>query len=181
MGCSSVLKNHSSSVDNIVSIPEQISIAQRSFNDTSKHGTVLGSFKGFDPSKAIFNKIQSKIKDSKTIIYQFAWQNDLPSVTGNFRAIVYDQTNGKRFYFSGSAKLKKLHIRTVPTDQDLIDEKVLNSFLSSNFQKIYSKQGLYTSAEIGEDYNIYEIDLDKPRVTLTNFVSFAELIDKPSS
>ena len=94
-------------------------------------------------------------------------------ITGNFRAILLDQTSGKRYYCSGSGYSKKLHIQTTASEQVLVDEKVLNSFLSKNFDYMHSVQGRSSSAEIGEDYTIYELDLHNPHVIIYNFASLA--------
>ncbi|MGV3527256.1 MAG: hypothetical protein ACO1OO_00015 [Flavisolibacter sp.] len=175
-GCSSVFKQHSLTADGIAGISEQLSLAQRNFNDTSKHEKVHGTYRGFNPATAIFNKLKSKLKDSKYLVYLFTWQNDLPTVAGNFRAIVFDKTGGKTYYCSGSGSKRNLHIRTIPSTQELIDEKVLSSYLSDNSDLLRSHQGKFSSAEIGEDYTIYDIDLQNSKVTIHNFASEAAIL-----
>lgn len=176
ISCSPIQNQRSLTVTTTSDIPKQLNLAQRSFNDTSKNVKIQGDFKGFDPAKPIFNQLRGELKASKTIVYQFTWQNDMPTITGNFRAIVFDKTSGKKFYCSGSGSSKMLDIRSTPTIQDSLDEKVLNSYLSGDHENIKSLQRKFISVEIGEDYTIYEIVLQNPRVKIQNFSSVAVIL-----
>jgi hypothetical protein len=152
--CSSAYSQIGLTVAAVKDIPELLSSVRRTYNDTSKHSKVYGTCKRYDPAKAIFYRLKSKLGSSRNVVYQFTWQNDLPAVNGNFRAIVFDKTGEKSYYCSGSCYSKKLEIRTVPLIQDSVDQIVLNSYLTGDFDHLSSFQGEFSSAEVGEDYTV---------------------------
>lgn len=132
--------------------------ATKSYNDTVKSRIIL-QHKSFNPTKAIFKKFSSELVNSKHLIYLFMWENNLPTVTNNFKAIVVDKTSGKAFYAFKSENDTDITFTTVSPNQFLVEDFVITNYSSNRIDFLKGLQNKFSSAEMGQDYIIYEVDL----------------------
>lgn len=150
----------------------EVVTATKSYNDTAKARVVLQR-KSFSPTKAIFEKLSGELVNSKHLLYLFTWENKLPTVTTNFRAVVVDKTTGRAFYAFKSKAGEEVAWKTALPDDFLIEDFLLKSYSQKGVDFLKSLQRRFSSAEMGQDYVIYEVDLisEINKVTMLNSVT----------
>lgn len=134
----------------------------KKYNDTAKSGFYLKT-KSFDPTKYNFKLIDDKLENSKHVIYLFTWNNHMPTVgTNDFRAIVFDINNDKKYFFYNSqSNYKKINIEYSSSEYFEEPIFILNNYNSGKIEYLKSFQNRYSSAEAGQSYLIVEIESGK--------------------
>jgi hypothetical protein len=150
----------------------EVTSAINSYNDTAKARIVL-QHKSFNPTKAVFEKLSGELANSEALIYLFTWENNLPTITNNFRAIVIDKTTGKAYYAFKSEAGNMVNVATTVPDEFLIEDFLLKNYSQNGVDFLKSLQNRFSSTEMGQDYVIYEVDLisHTNKVTMLNSVT----------
>ena len=140
-------------------------------NDTSTDRKVVLQIKNFNPTKLLLSELSKEISNSKDLVYLFTWNNDLPTVTLRFSAILLDRSANKKYYVFNLKGERNIQI----TDQKPANfdshNFVLDRFLIGQVDTLYAWQNSFSSAQMGQDYSLFRIDLSKPEVDLLHLSS----------
>ena len=143
----------------------------KEYNDTSTNRKVILQFKNFNPTKQLFSKLSKEISNSNDLVYLFTWSNDLPTVTLRLSAILLDRSANKKYYAFNLKGERSIQITgQQPTNFDS-HNLVLDKFLTGQVDTLYAWQNLFSSAEMGQDYYLFRINLSKPEVDLLHLSS----------
>lgn len=175
LSCASRRGRHSESSLKVPDFYSVVISETNCYNDTAK-GNVILKHKSFNPIKTIFGKLSGELANSKHLIYLFSWENNLPSVTNDFKAIVVDKTTGRGFYAFNLDDGNEIGLKTELPDEFSIEDFVLKSYSQKRIDFLKSLQNRFSSAEMGQDYIIYEVDLINKvnKLTVLNSVTFGK-------
>jgi len=156
-GCSSKKQNINAN-DFYTEIESGIKKHNSFENDTEYFKT-----KKLNPVKYIFNNLEKQLKNTNHLVFLFTWVNHLPSIeTKHFQSIIYDFDNNKKYYcYNFVDNYKNIIIEeTLPKDFQTAD-MVIKNYEQNKIDYLRTLQNRFNSAEIGQDYLIQEIDLQK--------------------
>ena len=125
--------------------------------------------KKFNPVKHIFENLEEQLKNTRNLIFLFSWTNHLPTIgTNDFKAIVYDLDKNKKYYcYNQIDNYKKIIIvETLPENYET-ENVIIKNYELNKIEYLRTLQNRFSSAEVGQDYLIQEINLlDKTNKTL---------------
>jgi hypothetical protein len=159
LGCSSKKQNINFNANDFYTEIESGIKKHNSFeNDTEYFKT-----KKFNPVKYIFNSLEKQLKNTNHLVFLFSWVNHLPTAgTMHFQSIVYDFDNNKKYYCYNFVDNNKNIIieETLPKDFQTANV-VIKNYELNKIDYLRTLQNKFSSAEMGQDYLIQEIDLLK--------------------
>lgn len=147
----------------------------KKYNDSTNSTIYIKTHK-FNPTKLNFELIKDNLENSKHIIYIFSWRNHLPIAgTNDFESIIYDIDNNKKYFFYNYQKDYKNIILETKSPKDFEQPNfILDHYQSKKNELLKNLQNRFSSAEIGQDYLIVEVEIGKtPKILeLTSFTLF---------
>lgn len=157
LGCSSKKQNINAN-DFYTEIESGIKKHNSFENDTEYFKT-----KKFNPVKYIFNSLEKQLKNTNHLVFLFSWDNHLPTAgTMHFQSIVYDFDNNKKYYCYNFVDNNKNIIIEVTLPKDFQTANVvIKNYELNKIDYLRTLQNKFSSAEMGQDYLIQEIDLLK--------------------
>ena len=159
LGCSSKKQNINLNANDLYTKIESEINKHNSFeNDTEYFKTTK-----FNPVKSIFNNLEKQLKNSNHLVFLFSWVNHLPTTgTMHFQSIVYDFDNNKKYYCYNFVDNNKNIIieETLPKNFQTANV-IIKNYELNKIDYLRTLQNRFSSAEIGQDYLIQEIDLLK--------------------
>ena len=159
IGCSSQIKDTNQNAFNYY---EEIESEIRKYNSQENQSQYYKTNK-FNPVDYIFRNLDDKLKNTNHLVFLFSWVNHLPTAgTKHFVSIIHDVSNNKNYYcYNSIDNYRKIFIEEIIPQNYTTANAILENYKQNKISYLKTLQNKFITAEMGQDYLIFEIDFTK--------------------